>query len=166
MGVQMIFRSESDIVYASNASQSLANLVRAYLELYRKYANGLNGINIPSKNYAVVFQPMRKEGYLNVGLVYTRTDMHQSPVYYDVDDDEFDESWGADNVSHYTTSTTDTIIEQHILIPFGHLLCNQEKMEQSIKEFAERKEKELQEEQRRSKIRALEVELERLKVDK
>lgn len=162
----MIFRSESDIVYASNASQSLANLVRSYLELYRQYANGLNGVNIPSERYAIVFQPMHKEGFLTVALTYTRTDLHQSPVYYDVDDDNFSESWGADNVSHYATVTTKTLVDSFITIPFSHLLCSEANMKKIIMDFAERKKKELLEDQRRSKIRELEDELERLKGEK
>ena len=162
----MIFRSESDIVYASNASQSLANLVRAYLELYRRYANGLNGINIPSEQYAIVFQPMHKEGFLTVALTYTRTDLHQSPVYYDVDDDNFSESWGASNVSHYETVTTKTLVDSFITIPFSHLLCNEANMKKIIMDFAERKQKQLQEDQKKARIQELEEEIERIRSGK
>lgn len=158
-----IFLSEADLVYASNAAQDLTNLVVAYFEFYRKHANGLNGITIPSAPYTVVFLPMGTPDALCVRIIHTKTDMHQSPVYYDYDDENFSESWGASNVSHYVTHSKTSIVENSIFIPFAHLLCSREKMEQGIKDFAARKEAELQEKQRRAKIEELEAELDRLK---
>lgn len=150
----MTFRSEGDIVYASNAAQNLTNLVIAYLTLYRKHAQGLRGVTIPSEPYTVVFLPMIGEPALHVKLVFTKTSDHQEPVYYDVDDDNYSESWGASNVSHHVTVFTRSTEEASFVIPFGLLLMSKENMELAIKRFAETEKNRLQEVERESKIAA------------
>jgi hypothetical protein len=150
----MTFRTESEIVQASNASQDLANLVRAYFNIHRKYAQGLGGVTVPDEPYEVVFMPMNKEGMLRVKLVYSKTTSHQSPVYYDVDDDNFSESWGSSNISHYHTTYTTGTGELGFNIPFKLLLQSRENIELSVKKFAEEERKRLQEVERQSKIAA------------
>jgi hypothetical protein len=150
----MRFCSEGDIVHASNSAQSLSNLVIAYLTIYQKYANGLNGVTVPTEPYTVVFLPMVGKQALHVKLVYTVTRSHSEPVYYDVDDDNFNESWGASNVSHNVTVFSHHLEEKVITIPFEALLCSREDMKQDIQRFAEQEKKRLQEVERQSKIAA------------
>jgi hypothetical protein len=150
----MRFCSEGDIVYASNSAQSLTNLVIAYLTLYQQYANGLGGVTVPTEPYTVVFLPMVGERALHVKLVHTVTRSHSEPVYYDVDDDDFNESWGASNVSHHVTVFSHQLEEKVLTIPFEALLCSRENMRQDIQRFAETEKKRLQEVERQSKIAA------------
>jgi hypothetical protein len=95
----MTFRSEGELVFAVNAARDLTNLAIACLEFYRRYAQGLLGIWIPVEPFTVVFLPLDNANSLKVRLVYTKTSNHQEPVYYDVDDDNYSESWGASNLS-------------------------------------------------------------------
>lgn len=150
----MTFRSEGDIVYAANAARDLTSLVTAYLTLYRKYAQGMNGVRVPDQSYTVVILPLRHEGKLHVKLVYTSTDSYQEPVYYDLDDENRSDSWGSDNISHYATMTSTHIEEDGILIPMAILLQSKEKMEESVKTFAQNEKNRLQEIERRSRIAA------------
>lgn len=150
----MTFRTEGEIVGAVNAARDLTNLVISYLTLYRKYAQGMRGVTIPDDPYTVVFLPMIGESTIQVKLVHTQTSSHQEPMYYDVDDDNYNESWGASNISHETTVFTESLEENIILIPFGRLLTSRENMELDIKRFAEIEKKRLHEMDRESKITA------------
>jgi predicted RNA-binding protein with RPS1 domain len=150
----MTFRSEGELVFAVNAARDLTNLAIACLEFYRRYALGLLGIWIPVEPFTVVFLPLDNANSLKVRLVYTKTSNHQEPVYYDVDDDNYSESWGASNLSHYVTVITKTTEEQVFSIPFKLLLSSKENLELSIKRFAESERKQLQEKERESKIAA------------
>jgi hypothetical protein len=162
----MTFRTESDIVYAVNAARDLTNLVVACLEFYRRYAQGLLGIRIPVEPFTVVFLPLDNADSLKLRLVYTKTNNHQEPVYYDVDDDNYSESWGSSNVSHHVTVITKTTEEQVFSIPFKLLLSSKENMELSIKRFAEVERKRLQEKERESKIAAHQEEIRKLQEEK
>lgn len=150
----MVFRSEGDIVHASNAAQDLTNLVIAYLTLYKKHAQGMGGVTVPDAPYTVVFLPMREEGKLRVKLVFQEYWSYQEAVYYDVDDDRFSESFGASNVSHHVTVDTERTVDKGLLIPFASLLLPRDDMEAAIKRFAESERNRLQELERESKIAA------------
>jgi hypothetical protein len=162
----MTFRSEGDIVHASNSAQNLTNLVIAYLTFYQQYANGLNGVSIPTEPYTVVFLPMIGKQELQVRLIYTLTRSHQEPVYYDVDDDNFSESWGASNVSHHVTVFSKQLEERVLTIPFGALLRSRENMQHDIQRFAEQEKKRLQEVARQSKIAAHQEAIRKLQEEK
>jgi len=155
----MILRTEGDIVSASNAAQSLTNLVVAYLELYKKHAQGLNDVRIPTEPYTVIFRPMRTEGMLEVELIYTQTSTWSEPDYYDVDSDYFDESLGASNVSGYTTRSSSSIREYGLKIPFAVLLRSKEDMEKHLKDFVKRKKAEEEEKERKAEINRLKAKL-------
>jgi hypothetical protein len=148
-----IFRTDSDIVQAVNASIDLKNLVIEYLMLWQKYAQDLNGVHVPTDPFTVEFLPMEEER-VRVKLIYTKTRSHQEAVYYDVDHDNYSESWGASNVSHHVTKFTRTLSEHIISIHFSSLLRSKENMIKDIQAFAEREKKRLQEVERQSKIAA------------
>lgn len=150
----MTFRSESDIVQASNAAQDLTNLVIEYLTLYQRYANGLGGVKVPTEPYTVVFLPMTGEQALRVKLAYTVTRSHSEPVYYDVNDESYCESWGASNVSHNVSVVTRDLEESALILPFASLLRSKENMKLDLQRFAESEKKRLQEVERESKIAA------------
>ena len=158
----MPFRNESDLVRAINEARDLTNLVVAYLEIYRRRANGINGVKIPSEEYTVIFQQMQ-EGFARVMLVYTKTQTWQEPVYYDVDDDNFQESFGASNVSHYHTRSSSQIEEKVILIPFAHLLLPKTEMERVLQKQADEHAVRLQEAKTQARILELEAELKTLR---
>lgn len=159
----MTIRSEGDLVWACSSAQDLTNLVTTFLNMWRTHANGVNKVYVPSENYTVVFNKM-KEGFICVTLVYTKTQFWQEPDYYDVDSDYFDESWGASNISGYTTHSKRVTMENGIYnIPFGALLQSKENMEKYIKNQAKiAKEKEA-EEKRLKEIKELETRLNELK---
>jgi hypothetical protein len=162
----MTFRTESDIVYAVNAARDLTNLVVACLEFYRRYAQGLLGIRIPVEPFTVVFLPLDNADSLKLRLVYTKTNNHQEPVYYDVDDDNYSESWGSSNVSHHVTVITKTTEEQVFSIPFKLLLSKKEDIELTVKRFAEIERNRLLEVERESKIAAHQEAIRKLQEEK
>lgn len=159
----MTIRSEGDLVWACSSAQDLTNLVTAFLKLWRTHANGVNRVTVPSGNFTIVYNPM-KEGYLCVTLVYTSTQFWEEPEYYDVDSDYFSESWGASNISGYTTRSETVTVESNVYnIPFEALLQSKENMEKYVKHQAKiAKEKEA-EEKRLKEIKELETRLSELK---
>ena len=158
----MTIRTEGDIVLASNMAQDLTNLVVAYLEFYKKYAQGINGIRIPTERYTVIFQPMQEAGKLAVKLIYTKTTTWQEPEYYDVDSDYFDESWGASNVSGYSIRYSNSIEEEALTIPFSLLLLSRDAMEKQVIDFANRKKAEAEEQERLAEIAKYKAKIEEL----
>lgn len=159
----MTIRTEGQIVGAANAAQDLTNIVVAYLELYRKHAQGLNGVKVPDEEYTVIFRPILKEGYLPVTLVYTKTTTWRKATHYDVNDDMFDERLGADNVSGYTVERDTDTEEYGLSIPFKALLRTKEQMEQDIKAYAAREQAALKEKQRLAEIAQHEAAIAKLK---
>lgn len=159
----MTIRTEGQIVGAANAAQDLTNLVVAYLELYKKHAQGLNGVKIPTEKYTVIFRPILKEGYLPVTLVYTKTTTWRRATHYDVDDDMFDERLGADNISGYTVERDTDTEEYGLAIPFNVLLRSREDMERDIITFAAKKRAEIKEAERQAEIARHEAAIAKLK---
>lgn len=161
--MSFVFRSEGDLVLAANQAQDLSSLVRAYLEMYKKHAQGINGVKIPTSRYDIVFMPLKFEHEIAVKLVFSRTETWTEPVYYDVDDDNFSESWGSDNVSHHVTKSSTNPDEIVIRIPCSHLLLAQEQMEDLIIKQAAKYRADEAEQQRLDEIKRHEAEIERLK---
>lgn len=154
----MTFRSEGDIIYAANAARDLNNLVVAYLTLFKKYTQGMNDVRVPDGNYTVVILPQNTPRKLRVKLVSEEVSSYESPVYADnggYEEPEFG-SYGSTGqpISHYETVFTERTVDQAILIPIPSLLQSKEKMEESMKRFAENEKKRLQEIERQSKIAA------------
>lgn len=158
----MTFRTEGDLVYASNQAQALTNLCTAYLELWRVHANGKNGVTVPRTPYTLVFRPMT-EGYIHLVIVSTRTEYWEEPEYYDVDSDYFSESWGSSNISGYTTCSQEVIDECGVKIAFSALLLSRTDMEASVKKVAANIAKRQAEEKKANDIAALEKQLNELK---
>jgi hypothetical protein len=159
----MTIRSESQIMAAANAAQDLTNLVVAYLELYKRHAQGLNGVTVPTEPYTVVFRPMHHEGMLAVALVYTKTVTWDEPIYYDVGSDYFSESLGAENISGYQLQSESHTEETRLSIPFAVLLLSREHMEQQVLAFATSKRNEITEQRRLAKIAEHEAAIRALK---
>lgn len=161
----MLLRSEGDFVRASNMAQDLTNLVVTYLKFWRKYANGRNNVTIPDDTFGVIFLPMKTEGKLEVGLLYTRTDHWQTPEYYDVDDDQYTEGYGSGdaNICGYTSHTAKVNCEIFISIPFAVLAKTPDQMEQSVKTFVATEKAKEAEETRLATIAKLEEDLAKLK---
>jgi hypothetical protein len=162
----MTFRSEGDLVHAVNAARDLTNLAVFCLETYRRYAQGLLGVQVPVEPFTVVFLPLTNADSIKVKLVYTKTSDHQEPVYYDVDDENFSESWGASNVSHNVTVITKTTEEKVFSIPFRLLLSKKEDIELTVKRFAEVERNRLQDAERESKIAAHQEAIRKLQEDR
>lgn len=133
----MTFRTEAELVRASSGAQDLTNLCKAYLKLWRQYANGKKGVTVPASHYTLAFRPM-SEGHIEFVIVSTGTNYWEEPEYYDVDSDYFSESWGSSNISGYRTRSEDVINECAVRIPFACLLLSKEDMEASVKKVSER----------------------------
>ena len=161
----MMLRTEGDFVRASNMAQDLTNLVVTYLKFWRKYANGRNNVNIPNDNFGVIFLPMKKEGRLEVGILYTRTDHWQTPEYYDVDDDNYTEGYGSGdaNICGYTSHSAEVHCESLISLAFTLLMHTPEDMEKSVIDYVKHEKAKEAEELRLKKIAAMEIELAALK---
>lgn len=154
----MTFRTEGDIIYAANAARDLSNLVVAYLTFFKQYAQGKNGVKVPSENYTVVILPQTEPGKLRVKLSFEEVSSYESPVYADnsgYEESEFG-SYGdtGRGVSHYETCYTTSTVDKWLTIPIRSLLLSKEEMELEIKTFADKERKRLQELERESKIAA------------
>lgn len=158
----MTLRTEGDIVLAVNMARDLTHLVVAYLNIWRKHANGKNGVTVPSEPYSVVFG-QAQEGRVVAVIVHTQTVTWQEPIYYDVDSYYFQEGFGVDNISGHTSRSEDHVRQQVVTIPFPALLQSAESMEASIKATAERIAKKEAETARARQIAALESQLAELK---
>lgn len=157
----MSLRTEGDIVFASNAATDLEALVRRYLGVHRKYADGINGIKVPASYFVLIHQPTLVQGQtcVSVTLVYTSTASHSVPQYYDVDDESFCEAWGASNVSHYTTEVTTFENKMLLQIPCALLLLPPADQATYMIKLKERKDAEAAEAQRQAAITELKRQL-------
>lgn len=160
----MTFRTDGQIILAVNLATDLTNLVKSYLELWKKHANGINGVWVPSDEYTVIFKPTKQDGFLSIVLSYTRTSHWEEPTYCDVDSDYFSESYGgSSNVSGSISRSEDYHEEKGFQIPFTSLLRTFEGMEENIKKFAAENKRKEDELVRARKIKELEDELKELK---
>lgn len=160
-----MLRSEGDFVRASNMAQDLTNMVVTYLKFWRKHANGRNNVRVPDDTFGVIFLPMKTEGKLEVGIVYTRTDHWETPVCFDTDSDYYVEGYhtGDANISHYESHSAKVKCEEYISIPFKSLADTPEGMEKGIIAYVKADKAKEAEAARLKKIAALEAELTSLK---
>ena len=132
----MMIRSDGDIVRTVNTARDLTGLVVTFLKLWRKNANGVNDVSIPSEDFNVAFMPLKKENMLSVGLFYTRTDHWTTPTYLDPDDDMYVEGYGSgdSNISGYSSHSSDVRYDMYVEIPFKMLMSTT--IEADIKQIA------------------------------
>lgn len=156
------FRTEGQLVGAANGSRALTSLVCAYLDLWEKHANGCYGVFVPREKFTVVFSAPSEKG-ICFTLVYTKTHMREVPHYYDVDDDNFVEGFGADNTAGYTIETSQSINEKSLVIPYKALLMSSEDMEKEIIAGAARYKKAEAEKEHQRKIKEAEDRLHELR---
>ncbi|MNF82977.1 hypothetical protein D3C84_652890 [compost metagenome] len=130
-----MLRTQGDFVLAANLSFDLSALVTTYINMFREYVNGYNGVRIPLEEYAITFSPPRKEGYISVQLHWIAQQIHTETLYYDTDSDYFCESLGADN-SYGQSSHTEYYPESKtISIPIVHLMLDKAGLERSFSEL-------------------------------
>lgn len=160
----MTFRTIADIVYAHNVARDLVNLATAYLRLWRKYANGCDQITIPDDNFTVVIMPMKHESLLSVGIVYTKTVTWSEPEYYDVDDDNYVETYNSRaNICGYSSHSEEVKCELFLNLPTAHLLLSEEDMTTKIKAIAAKIRADEAEAMKQAKIQELEAQIKALK---
>jgi hypothetical protein len=157
----MLIRSEGDIVLACNLSKDLTQIIGKYLELRRKIADGVNGIRL-YPNFDLVLQTPKEQGWISVKIVQTNTYYKWVPTYYDVDDDRFQEGFGANNESGGYNETFNDLKESFLSIPMRIAFMNEEQMIEYIKGEKSRYEKRIAEERRKNKIAQLKSELNQL----
>ena len=158
----MSLHTESAIVQASNAAQDLTAMVVTYLEAVKRIS-GERWVAVPRESYSVVFEPMKKEGWLFTRLIYTSHHTRQVATYYSPDSDYFSESWGADNVSGYRVEGWSNKEDRGFQIPISHLLLGKDAREALLQDMAKKHDAKLAEEARQRKISQLETELSKLK---
>ncbi len=156
------FRTEGALVGAANGARSLTALVCAYLDLWRKHANGCYGVTVPREDFSVIFNPPTEKG-ISFTLIYTKTYHREVPHYYDVDDDNFQEGFGVDNTAGYTIETSESIEERGLIIPYKALLMSAEDMEKDIIAGADRFKKAEAEKERQRQIKQAEDRLRELR---
>lgn len=159
----MMIRTAGDIVLASNMSQDLTNWVTTYLLLWREHVNGYNDVIIPKEPFKISFLPMLKENTLTVGMYWVGTVANVIPTFYDVDDEMHDPSFGADNVSSYSTTYTSEHYNRVLDIPFTQLMKTEEHMRTYFVELAVKIKNDKDEAARLKRIAELETELSTLK---
>lgn len=154
--------TEGAIVQASNAAQDLTAMVVTYLEAVKRIS-GERWVVVPRVSYSVVFEPMKKEGWLFTRLIYTDHHTRQVATHYSSDSDYFSESMGANNVSGYKVEGWSSNEDRGFQIPISHLLLGKEAREALLQDMVKKHDTKLAEEARQRKISQLETELTKLK---
>jgi hypothetical protein len=112
--------SEQDLVHAVASAVELQNRAYAILLLIRKHANDVF-IPVPSEKMVVSIKGMTQtEGggtYIHVGCYYETSSTHHVTHYYDSDDDNYQEAWGADNTCGSCAYISQSPEQQHYKIP-------------------------------------------------
>lgn len=162
-----MIRSESDVILAINMARDLEGMVTGFLIIWRKYANGLFGVTIPDTKFSITLcspkQDVNGQCIVSVKLHYSQTHTYSVPVYYDSDSDHFSESWGASNISGYTSSS-DTEYQSIIIdIPVNLLLHTESKLIDNIKNIAAVENTRIKNEHRKTEIEHLQKKIEILK---
>lgn len=124
----MMLRGEGDFIRAANMSYDLAAIVTTYMKLFRKHINGYNDIYVPDEPFVVAFLPSTQEGCIKVKLLWKHSYLVSTPEYYDVDDDNFSEAWGADNQCGETVSSKTSHEYMVLHLPIVTLMMNEQNM--------------------------------------
>lgn len=160
-----LIRVDTDVIRAINAASDLNRMIRQYIDLHRKYYNGLGNITFPDGEYVISFGKI-KEDSIGVNFLgksdYTVTRTVSEPTY-DLGSGPDD----LDGVLFYTDRDyTDSYTRSERVgfnLPYRFLFMEKEE----IKEFllARKKEDELkaQEVKRLKEIETLESRLKELK---
>lgn len=137
-----MIRTSGDVVLAVNMSRDLESLVTGFLLEWRKHANGVNGVEVPSGNFNIAFLPLKlganDDPIVCVKLFYTYTTHHSEPTYYDFDSENFSESWGASNISGERNWTEKHDGEKGFDIPCDLFMRSKESMIEVIKGIAQK----------------------------
>jgi len=158
----MSLKTESAVVRAADESNDLAAMIKRVLLLWRLYANGINQVTVPSKEFIVFPLPtkLEKSGVLLVscGVIAIETRSFDVPVYYQPDSDYFSESFGIDNLNYMKVEQENYQIEVVINFPLSWLFLEKESLIEVIKgvrKCYERSEKEkmLSKEEQNLKLR-------------
>jgi hypothetical protein len=121
--------SEQDLVHAVASAVELQNRAYAILLLIRKHANNVF-ISIPSEKMVVSIEGMSQNEagvtYIDVACYYEVSSTHHVTHYYDSDDDNYREGWGADNTCGTSTYTTQSPEQRHYKLPFHYFRKTEE----------------------------------------
>lgn len=164
----MPFRTESEIILAVNNAADLTNLITAYLKHYKAACkqcdlyekNLLKDVSTDDFSVTIIKLTSRNSvAFVEVGVTWVATGYTETPRYYDVDDDNFNESWGADNISGYTCTTYSSEKVVYVAIPISHLLMSEKSMKKLLADMVAKWKAEAAEKTRVAKIKQLENEL-------
>jgi hypothetical protein len=124
----MMLRHEDDFTRTADAASDLADIVTTYLQLFRQYTNGDNGVQVPASEFVVTFTPLLKENYITVDVWWTDRYTTQIPTFVDVLDDMYNDNLGADNSNGYTLEHSESNETRRISIPVRLLMLNEVQM--------------------------------------
>lgn len=159
----MSLRTIGDLISAADAAQDLQARGRGFLLNWRKHANGVNGVTIPNEEFVVVPEAVAKgspdDPHLAFALVWIERTSWQVAEYFDADDDDFDESWGANNIRGYSIQTSQSTRDMHINVPAGFLLVDEAEQVKRLKALKANADKAEKERQRLAEIARLQKEL-------
>lgn len=166
----MTIRSVGEMVIAANYAQDLQALAHAYLLLFRHYANGVNDVVVPDKEFAVSVHEVAKGDGLHpkitFALMWISTTSWQVATYYSPDSEMFQEGFGVDNVSGYTARSESEPTQLFITIPVSHLLQSREEQVKYLQKIKADDDYAKSERDRLEKIARLQAEIEKLQPTK
>ncbi len=154
----MSIRTEGDVVAALNLSCELSGLVARYLQIYRRYANGVNGVTVPSTFTVVLKQPTQGDDNtvrVNCTLIHEHTTSYEVPTYYSPDDDNHVEGYGVLNVSGYEVKTNSRVEKDGVSIPWRLLLLPEAQQVEQCQRLKTKYEADQQEAARQKEIVSL-----------
>lgn len=154
-----MIRTEGDVVRASDQACELSGLVARFLIEFRKYSNGVNGVNVPDGYFTVVLKKPElvddQHVFVCCTLIHQRTESYEVPKYFDPDSDNYTEGWGANNISHYETETHTSIESKGYRIPWRQLILSNDDLVAYLKSLKQRAKEREAEEQRQREIESL-----------
>lgn len=164
----MSLRTDGDFVAASNAACELSALVARFLSAYRKHANGANGVKVPNGDFTVVLKKP-KLGANDVvrvccELIYKHTTTYETPRFFEPDDDNYSEGFGASIVIGYDLHSEASIESSGYLIPWHLLRLSDELLRKHLLNVASAHADRQEEEARQAEISRLKQQLAALEI--
>lgn len=161
----MSLHTVGNVVGAANASLNLHSLAYIFLKNFRMYANGFNGVKVPSGDFAVVASGVggtAENPTIEFAVVYSETSSWQVATHYDPSDDNFNEAWGADNTSGYEYGSSTSSHEKRVSIAAEHLLLPPEQQIDLMKKWKAEEDAKKRERIRQEKMAVLRKQLSEL----
>lgn len=164
----MTLRTVGSLIGAANGAKDLQAMAVNFFQNYRRHANGVASITITDQPFVAVAVAVAGTAdlpKLTFALVWSERHSWQVTDYLSPDDDDFDESWGADNSCGYHIESEERQHELRLTIVAEHLLMPNDKQIEMLQRWKVADDADKKERARLSKIGELQSQIAKLQKD-